>query len=85
MFHNSIHSYKKKSRGRGGFDPAAVDKGSVSLLPAFLLMVVVLGAPTSGCPFGASVLFGFLQELIQTERILLKLHRPIPAGAMVST
>lgn len=50
----------------------------VSLLPAFLVVVVVFGAGAGGRPLGAAaVLLGLLQELVQTEGILLELDRPV--------
>lgn len=56
-----------------------------SLLPAFLVMVVVLGAVAGGRPLGAAVLFGLFQELVQTEGIFLELHRPFPSLPMVGS
>lgn len=53
----------------------------LSLLPALLVVVVILGAVASGWPLRAAVLLGLLQEFIQTEGILLKLNRsfaPLP-------
>lgn len=57
----------------------------LSLLPAFLVVVVVLGAAAGGWPLGAAVLLGLLQELVQTEGILLKLNRPFSPLPMVGT
>lgn len=53
----------------------------LSLLPALLVVVVILGAVASGWPLRAAVLLGLLQKFIQTEGILLKLNRsfaPLP-------
>lgn len=55
----------------------------LSLLPAFLVVVVVLWAAAGGGPLGAAVLLGVLQELVQTERILVKLDRSIAPLPMV--
>lgn len=49
----------------------------LSLLPALLVVVVILGAVASGWPLRAAVLLGLLQKFIQTEGILLKLNRSI--------
>lgn len=57
----------------------------LSLLPTFLVMVVVLGAAAGGRPLGAAVLLGLLQELVQTEGILLKLNWPFSPLPMVGT
>lgn len=57
----------------------------LSLLPALLLVVVVLGAAAGGRSLGAAVLFSLLQELVQTEGILLKLHRPFSPLPVVGT
>ena len=48
-------------------------------------MVVVLGAAAGGGPLGAAMLLGLLQELVQTERVLLKLHRAVTARPVVGT
>lgn len=54
-----------------------------SLLPALLLVVVIFGAAAGGRPLGAAVLLGLLQELVQTEGILLKLDGPLSPLPMV--
>ena len=41
-------------------------------LSALFVMVIILWASTGGRPFGSTVLFGLLQELIQSERIPLQ-------------
>lgn len=56
-----------------------------SLLPSFLVVVVVLWAAAGGRPLGAAVLLGLLQELVQTERILLKLNWPFTPLPMICT
>lgn len=56
-----------------------------SLLPAFLVVVVVLWAAAGRRPLGAAVLLSLLQELVQTEGILLKLNGPFPPLPMICT
>lgn len=56
-----------------------------SLLPAFLVVVVVLGASTGGGSLGAAMLLRLLQELVQTERILLKLDWAVTTRTVVRT
>lgn len=58
---------------------------SHSLLPAFLVMVVVFWAAAGGGPLGAAVLLGLLQELVQTEGILLKLNWTFPLLPVIGT
>lgn len=64
---------------------AALRGRSLSLLPALLVVVVVLWAAAGGRPLGAAVLLGLLQELVQTEGILLKLDWPFPPLPVVGT
>lgn len=56
-----------------------------SLLPALLLVVVIFRPTAGGRPLGAAVLLGLLQELVQTERILLKLNGSLPPLPMICT
>lgn len=56
-----------------------------SLLPALLVVVVVFGAAARRGPLGAAVLLGLLQELVQTEGVVLKLNGPLPPLAVVGT
>ncbi|KAF3849602.1 hypothetical protein F7725_019321 [Dissostichus mawsoni] len=66
---------------------AASLRGALSLLPALLVVVVVLRAAAAavGRPLGAAVMLGLLQELVQTEGILLKLNGAIPLLPVVGT
>lgn len=64
---------------------AAVCSRSRSLLPAFLVVVVILWSAAGGWPLGAAVVLGLLQELVQTEGILFKLDWPFPPLTVVGT
>lgn len=66
-------------------DESGLSSEAFSLLPAFLVVVVVLGAVAGGRPLGAAVLLRLLQELVQTEGILLELHRPFSPLPVVGT